>query len=104
MSGVPAPEVLVRLSGLMAVAGGLSVLLGIWADLGALIIVAFLLPVAFFMHAFWKEADEQAKANQLAHFMKNMAIAGAALVIFYTYNQLQGDAGLSITDPLFSRG
>jgi hypothetical protein len=27
-----------------------------------------------------------------------------ALVLFYTYNQLQGDAGLSITDPLFSRG
>ncbi len=23
--------------------------------------------------------------------------------VFYTYNQLQGDVGLSITDPLFSR-
>jgi hypothetical protein len=88
----------------MAVAGGLSVALGAWADLGALLILAFLLPVAFFMHAFWKETDEQAKANQMAHFMKNMAMAGAALVILYAYNQLQGDAGLSITNPLFGRG
>jgi hypothetical protein len=40
----------------------------------------------------------------MAHFMKNMALAGGALVLFYTYNQLQGDAGLSITDPLFARG
>ena len=104
MSGVAAPELLVPLSGLMAVVGGLSVLLGIWADLGALLILAFLLPVAFFMHAFWKETDEQQKANQMAHFMKNIVIAGGAIVIFYTYNQLQGDAGLSITDPLFNRG
>jgi len=104
MSGVPAPALLVPVSGLVAVAGGLSVALGVWADLGALAIVAFLLPVAFFMHAFWKETDEQTKANQMAHFMKNMALAGGALVIFYAYNQLQGDAGLSITDPLFGRG
>jgi hypothetical protein len=33
-----------------------------------------------------------------------MALAGGALVLFYAYNQLQGDAGLSITDPFFSRG
>jgi hypothetical protein len=33
-----------------------------------------------------------------------MALAGGALVLFYAYNQLQGDAGLSIIDPLFGRG
>jgi hypothetical protein len=36
--------------------------------------------------------------------MKNMALAGGALVPFYAFNQLQADAGLSITDPLFERG
>ena len=101
---VPAPGLLVPLSGLMAVAGALSVILGVWPDLGALLLIAFLLPVAFFMHGFWRETDEQTKANQMAHFMKNMAMAGGALVLFYAYNQLQGDAGLSITDPLFGRG
>jgi uncharacterized membrane protein YphA (DoxX/SURF4 family) len=84
MYGVPAPELTVPLSGLMAVLGGL--------------------PVAFFMHGFWRETDEQMKSNQMAHFMKNMSIAGGALVLFYAYNQLQGEAGLSITDPLFGRG
>ena len=104
MYRVPAASLLVPLSGVMAVAGALSVMLGIWADLGALLLVAFLLPVAFFMHGFWREMDEQMKANQMAHFMKNMAMAGGALVLFYAYNQLQGEAGLSITDPLFGRG
>ena len=104
MYKVSAPELLVPLSGAMAVLGGLSVLLGVWADLGALLLVAFLLPVAFLMHAFWKETDPQQQASQMANFMKNIALAGAALALFYTWNQLQGDAGLSITDPLFDRG
>lgn len=101
MYRVPAPEIIVPLTGLMAVLGGLSVAFGIWGDLGALLLVAFLLPVAFFMHAFWKETDPQQKANQTAHFMKNISMAGAALVLFYAWNRLQSDAGLSITDPLF---
>src|ERR671935_3109443 len=93
MYRVPAASLLVPLSGVMAVAGALSVMLGIWADLGALLLVAFLLPVAFFMHGFWREMDEQMKSNQMAHFMKNIAIAGGALILFYAYNQLQGEAG-----------
>ena len=104
MYGVPAPEITVPLSGLMAVLGGLSVALGIWGDLGALVLVAFLLPVAFYMHAFWKETDPQQQANQMAHFLKNMSMAGGALALFYIWNQLQSEAGLSITDPLFDRG
>jgi len=99
----PAPALLVPLTGAVLVAGSLSVVLGIWADLGALLIVAFLIPTSFFMHAFWKEPDPQQKQNQMAHFMKNLALAGGALVIFYLYNQIQGEAPLSITDPLFER-
>ena len=104
MYKVPAPELTVPLSGLMAVLGGLSVAFGIWGDLGALLLVAFLLPVALYMHAFWKESDPQQKANQMAHFLKNISMVGGALVLFYVWNQLQNEAGLSITDPLFDRG
>lgn len=99
----PAPEVFVPLTGIVIILGGLSVALGAWADLGALLLVAFLLPVAFIMHAFWKEQDPQMQEMQMAHFMKNIAMAGAALIILYTFNQLQGEAALSLTDPLFDR-
>src|ERR671918_2153766 len=77
--GAPAPELMVPLSGVAIVAGGLSVALGIWADLGALVLAAFALSVTVFMHAFWKEQDEQGQANQFAHFVKNVAMAGGAL-------------------------
>jgi hypothetical protein len=55
------------------------------------------------MHAFWRETDEMQKQAQLSNFMKNFALLGGALVLFYVWNQLQGDAGLAITDPLFDR-
>ena len=99
--GAPAPALMVPLSGVVIVLGGLSVALGVWADLGALLLVAFVLAIAPIMHAFWREQDPQMQQVQMAQFMKNIAIAGGGLVIFYAYNQLGDDAGLSITGPLF---
>ena len=104
MYKVPLAELGVPLTRVMAVAGGLMVVLGLWGDLGALVIAAFLLLITPLMHAFWRETDEQQKQMQMSNFTKNFALLGAALALFYLWNQLQGDAGLSITDPLFGRG
>jgi uncharacterized membrane protein YphA (DoxX/SURF4 family) len=103
MYNVPVPEVGVPATGLLAVLGGLSVALGVWGDLGALAIAVFLALITPLMHAFWRETDEMQKQAQMANFTKNFALLGGALVVFYLWNQLQGDAGLSITDPLFER-
>jgi putative oxidoreductase len=102
--GVPMAEVGVPLTGLMAVIGGVFVALGLWGDLGALLIAAFLLLITPLMHAFWRETDPMQKQMQLVNFTKNTGLLGGALVLFYTWNQLQGEAGLSLTDPLFGRG
>lgn len=104
MYGVPLAEVGVPLTGIMAVLGGLSVAVGVWGDLGALLIAAFLALITPLMHAFWREEDAMQKQLQMVNFVKNTALLGGALVLFYAWNQLQGDAGLSITDPLFNRG
>lgn len=42
-SGAPSPETTVPLSGGMLMAGGVSVLFGVFADAGALVLLAFLL-------------------------------------------------------------
>jgi len=104
MYGVPLAELGVPLTGIMAVLGGLSVAVGLWGDLGALLIAAFLALITPLMHAFWREEDAMQKQLQTVNFVKNTALLGGALVLFYAWNQLQGDAGLSITDPLFNRG
>jgi putative oxidoreductase len=103
MYNVPLAGPGVLFTGALAVAGGVMVGLGIWGDLGALLIAVFLLLVTLYMHRFWKETDPQQWQAQLTNFQKNNGLLGGALVIFYAWNQLQGDAGLSITDPLFGR-
>jgi putative oxidoreductase len=79
---VPAAKLSVAVSGLMILIGGLYVALGIYADLGALLIAIFLIPTAFMMHAFWKESDATAKQNETIGFFKDLSMAGAALIIF----------------------
>ena len=81
--GVPFASILVPLSGLMALAGGLSVLLGWHARAGAWLLVAFLVPVTLAMHAFWAVPDPMMRQIQMALFMKNLAMLGGALLIAY---------------------
>jgi uncharacterized membrane protein YphA (DoxX/SURF4 family) len=94
-SNVPAPELLVPVSGLIAVSGGLLVAVGLWADLGALLLAAFAFPVAVWMHAFWKQDEPMQRANQQAHFMKNVSMGGAALALFALFQQFGNEIGLT---------
>ncbi|WP_298741736.1 DoxX family protein [uncultured Chitinophaga sp.] len=81
--GVPAPSFLVPLSGIIAFAGGLSIVFGYKAKLGAWLIIIFLVPVTLFMHAFWKITDPVAQQMDMVMFMKNVGLTGAALMITY---------------------
>jgi uncharacterized membrane protein YphA (DoxX/SURF4 family) len=99
--GVPQARLAVLGSGVLILVGGLLVLLGIWMDLGALLLVVFLIPTAVLMHAFWKETDPMAKQTEMVAFQKDIALAGAALIIFALYSGYSADLGITITGPLF---
>ncbi|MEU1997946.1 DoxX family membrane protein [Nocardia gamkensis] len=98
--GVPMAKAAVLGSGLLFALGGLSVLLGVWADLGALLLVLALLPTAVVMHRFWQETDEETKQSELIQFSKDVALAGAALMLFAFFAHID-ELGLTITGPLF---
>src|SRR5260370_32530028 len=55
--GVPLASIAVPLSGVVAIAGVLSILLGYRAKLGAWLIVLFLIPVTLMLHKFWTVHD-----------------------------------------------
>ena len=56
-AGVPLASFLVPASGLLALAGALSILLGYRARIGAWLLVLFLVPVTLAMHNFWAVHD-----------------------------------------------
>lgn len=82
--GVPLASIAVPLSGIIALAGGLSILLGYHARLGAWLIILFLAGVTPMLHNFWAVTDPMMHQMQFAMFMKNVSMMGAALFISQT--------------------
>ncbi len=83
IQGVPMANILVPISGAMALIGGLSILLGYKARFGAWLIVLFLIPVTYMMHNFWQVTDPMMAGIQQAMFLKNLSMLGGALLITY---------------------
>jgi putative oxidoreductase len=79
--GVPFPSILVPVSGVIALLGGVSIILGYKARLGGWLLVLFLVPVTLMMHNFWAVADPGAAGMQKIMFMKNLSMLGGALLI-----------------------
>jgi putative oxidoreductase len=79
--GVPLAALAVPFSGLLALAGGLSILLGYRARIGAWLIVLFLVGITPMMHKFWTVTDPMMYQMQMIMFMKNVSMLGGALVI-----------------------
>jgi uncharacterized membrane protein YphA (DoxX/SURF4 family) len=99
--GLPAARSFVLIGGVALVAGVVSILLGLWGDLGALALICFLLPTAFTIHAFWKETDPQARQMEQVQFFKDISLAGGALAFFVLYAYAGFALDWVITDPVF---
>lgn len=99
--GVPAAVILVRIGGVALTLGGISVLLGFWGDLGALALIAFLVPTALLVHHFWTDTDPQSRQMEQTMFLKDVALAGGALAFFVVYAYAGFALDIVITNPVF---
>lgn len=78
--GVPQPQISVYVSGLLLLASGLSILLGVYPVVGGVLAALLTLVFAVMIHDFWTvEGDD--RVNEMNHFLKNIGIAGGALVV-----------------------
>lgn len=100
-AGFPVPSIAGWPTGLWLVLGSISIALGIWPDIGALMVAAFLLPAAVFFHAFWKVEDPMQKQTQMSFFWRNMIGIAACAVMFGTFVALGPALRFTITGPLF---
>jgi len=90
--------VLVPISGVIALLGGLSVLFGYRAQLGGCLLVVFLVPVTLFMHNFWAAPDAATFRLQLFLFARNLVLLGCACQL------VRVGAGSLSLDAMIGRG
>jgi len=103
-SGIPLPSVAGWPAGAWLAAAALSVAAGIWADVGALMIAAFVIPAAWFLHAFWKVEDpaqrQTQRQTQHQSFLRNVAFLGAALALFAVFASIDRALRFAVTGSL----
>ena len=102
--GVKNPRAMVLVSGVLLAAAAVSLMVGIYADLGALLFGSFTLLTAFTIHHFWTDEDEMTKQMEMTNFMKNLSITGGALLAFALFATAGDDIGLTVTGSLFDLG
>jgi putative oxidoreductase len=92
--GMVLVPVFLLLAVVFELAGGLSILLGIKARVGAFALIVFLVPVTLIFHDFWQYEGE-AQMRQMIQFVKNLAILGGLCVVLthgagpVSYDQLK---------------
>lgn len=79
-AGVPAPQLMLVGAIVFLIAGSLSVILGYRAPIGATLLLIFLVLATYYFHPFWR-LEGKAQEAQMGHFLKNLSIMGAMLLI-----------------------
>jgi putative oxidoreductase len=97
--GFPAPALAAWPVGIWLLAAAVSVGAGIWADIGALMLIAFLAPAAVWFHAFWKVPEDQAQM-QTQLFFRNLTSIGACIVLFAVFAGLGEAIRYAVTSAL----
>ena len=88
--GVPMPEVMAVVGAAVEFFGGLAIVLGVQTRYAALLMALFTISATLISHRFWEFDDLAMRKGQSVHFMKNLAILGAFLLLF-----VQGGGRLS---------
>lgn len=77
---MPAVPLFLAAAIVLEVFGGLSVLTGFKARLGAMALIVFLVPTTLIFHNFWAYTGQE-QQMQMINFMKNLAILGGLFVV-----------------------
>jgi putative oxidoreductase len=78
--GLPAPQLLLGLAIAFELLGGLSLMTGIRARIGALLLIVFLVLATVLFHNFWAYAGPE-REMQMVHFLKNVSILGGLFLV-----------------------
>ena len=78
--GFPAPEFFTVLAIVIELGAGLALLVGWKTRWAAWLLALFVLIATFMAHRFW-EFDAAQQANQMNHFLKNLAIIGGLMFV-----------------------
>jgi|ERR1700682_3964144 len=97
---IPVPYVAGWPVGVWLILAALLMVLGIWPDVGVLMMAAFLIPTTILFHPYWTFSDAAQRRTQQGSFFRNISLLGATLALF-SFLSVVGPGQLAITGSLF---
>ena len=98
----PAPYLAGWPAGVWLLAASLSIALGIWPDLGSLMVAVFVVPAGLYFHRFWTLEDRAQRQTQSGNLLRNVALLDASLAMFGLFVSVGEGLRFTITKPMFS--
>lgn len=71
---------LVRLNGIVQAGAGAFLAIGKFRRLSAVMLIGSVIPTTYAGHRFWEEVDDDVRAQQRAHFLKNLGLLGGLIL------------------------
>ena len=65
---------------ILLIFGAILVLIGYYANFGAVLLLCYLIPITFIVYSFWNDPQEVQRIQSIM-FMKNIAIVGGLLLL-----------------------
>jgi len=82
--GMIQPLLMVRMSAVVLIGGGITLITGYFMEWGILGLSVFLVLAAFMVHRFWEEKETESKLSEGMHFAKNVVILTELAYLFST--------------------
>jgi putative oxidoreductase len=98
---LPIPYVAGWPTGVWLLLADASIVLGVWPDIAALMMAAFLVPTTILFHPFWKFSDQAQRRTQTMSFYRNVSLLGAALALFVLFT-VAGPGRFALTGSLLN--
>ncbi|MBK8699672.1 MAG: DoxX family protein [Saprospiraceae bacterium] len=74
------PDLLLYIVIVFLVVGAIMVLIGYYANIGALLLLSYWLPFTLIVYSFWNDPQPLQRLNAL-YFMRNLAVCGGLLLL-----------------------
>ena len=73
---------------------------GIWPDIGAIMLGLYVTIAAFYFHNFWTVDDATQRQTEQLNFFRNVTLLGAAIMLFVFFASVGDGVRYTVIAPL----
>lgn len=87
-------------AGVYQIAASLLIAMGIWPDIGAIMLGIYVIPAALYFHNYWTVQDPAQRQQEQISFYRNVTLLGVVIILFALFASMGDGIRFALTGPL----